>query len=126
MRGAGLDRRGALTLGGAALAAGLLPAVAEAARTTPSGAGVLLFDPHLPEARALAGTARGRRLIAVAGDPARLWRDQVPVAGPVSGVTRWSDYLVLREFAHDSGRRIRREERHAVHGQPLLVSWTAA
>lgn len=103
----------------------LAPAAASAGKSTPA-AGILLFDATSPEARALADAARGQRLIALTGDPVRLWRDQLADAsGPIGGITRWSDYLLLRELAAERGLRVRDEEHVALPGKPMLVRWTA-
>ena len=115
-----LDRRGVLALGGAAVAA------APALGALPAGRGsaVLIFDPASVEARALAAPAKGYRLVALTGDPVRLWRDGLAEhRGPVAGLTRWSDYLVLRGLAEEGGLRLRSEERVATGRGPLLVRW---
>lgn len=123
MSGADIDRRAALALGTAAM---LAPVAASAGVTKPA-AGILLFDATSPEARALARQAHGQRLVALEGDPVRLWRDHLADAsGPVGGITRWSDYLLLRDLAAERGLRIRDEERVALPGKPMLVRWTAA
>jgi hypothetical protein len=123
MSGPEIDRRAALGLGGAAL---LAPAVASAS-TTPRASGILLFDPASPEARTIARAARGQRLIALEGDPVRLWRDTLrDTPGPIGGITRWSDYLILRGLAAEQGLRIRQEDYVPVEGKPMLVRWTAA
>jgi hypothetical protein len=110
-------------LGGAAL---LAPAVASAG-TTPRASGVLLFDPASPESRAIARAAKGQRLIALEGDPVRMWRDTLrDASGPIGGITRWSDYLILRGLAAEQGLRVRGEEFVPVSGKPMLVRWTAA
>ena len=118
-----IDRRAALALGGAAM----LAPVAAAARTASPATGILLFDPGSPEARAIARAARGHRLIALTGDPVRFWRDTLTDAtGPIGGITRWSDYIILRGLAAEQRLRVRREETIAVAGKPLLVRWEAA
>ena len=123
MSGPELDRRAALGLGGAAL---LVPAVASAGTIRPAS-GILLFDPASPEARAMAKEARGQRLIALEGDPVRFWRDSLrDAAGPIGGITHWSDYVLLRGLAAEQGLRVRREEHIAVAGKPMLVRWVAA
>lgn len=122
MSGPQIDRRTALSLGGAAL---LAPAVASAGKT-PRASGVLLFDPASPEARAMAQAAKGQRLIALEGDPVRLWRDRLhDVPGPIGGIMRWSDYLILRGLAAEIGLRVRSEDYVLVEGKPMLVRWTA-
>ncbi len=121
-------RRTALATGGLALAAGAL-AAAPSAAARPAAGGTMLFDPRLPQSRALAIAARaaGERLVPLPADPMRAWVDSLVAPGaPLSGVTRWSDYLILSELARDRGRRVRREDRHAMPGAALLVHWTFA
>jgi hypothetical protein len=123
MSGPDIDRRAALGLGGAAL---LAPAVASAGITR-SASGILLFDPGSPKARALAQEVRGQRLVALTGDPVRLWRDKLgDTTGPIGGITTWSDYVILRGLAAEQGLRVRSEEHIAVLGNPMLVRWMAA
>jgi hypothetical protein len=123
MSGPDIDRRAALGLAGAAL---LAPVVASAGTTGPAS-GILLFDPNSPKARALAQEVRGQRLVALTGDPVRLWRDSLAdAAGPIGGITNWSDYVILRGLAAEQGLRVRSEEHIAVPGNPMLVRWTAA
>ena len=115
-----------LALGGGAVAAGLLPATATAGAPH-AAAGILFFDSGSPTARARARQARGQRLIALTGDPVRLWRDNVDrQEKAISGITRWSDYLLLRELAAEQGLRVRREEQLRIPGRPMLVDWAAA
>ncbi len=123
MSGPHIDRRAAIGLGGAAL---LAPAMA-AAGPTQRASGILLFDPQSPESRAMAWEARGQRLVALTGDPVRQWRASLAdAAGPIGGITKWSDYLILRGLAAEQGLRVRSEETVAVAGKPMLVRWTAA
>ena len=120
---AGIDRRALLALGGVAMAAG-----AGAAVPTPTPAsGILFFDPNSPEARAAAALAHGQRLVALAGDPVRQWRDGMgSQRGPVRGLTRWSDYLVLRGLAEENGLRLVSEARVATAGGAMIVRWHMA
>ena len=123
MSGPEIDRRAALALGGGAL---LAPATASAGVSKPS-CGILLFDPASPQARAMAKQAYGQQLIALKGDPVRLWRDRLAAApGPIGGITSWSDYIILRGLAAERGLRVRNEEHVAVPGKAMLVRWTAA
>ena len=123
MSGGSIDRRAALTLAGVSVAAGIAPVQA----VVRPASGVLLFDPNLPDARAAAASAFGQRLVALQGDPVRLWRDRMRGhPGPVHGITRWSDYLLLSELAAEQGLRITHEQRIAVPGAAMLVRWTAA
>jgi len=121
----GIDRRTLLALGGSAVAAGILPAAAIAG--TGRSSGIMFFEPGSAMARTIARQAHAARLVALEGDPVRLWRDTMDAQErAVSGITRWSDYLLLRDLATEHGLRIRREEHIRSTGQPMLVHWTAA
>ena len=123
----GLDRRGVLALGGAAVAAGVVPAAAAARRARGAASGMLVFDPSSAEARATAANMRGHRLVALEGDPVRLWRAHLAEApGPLHGVTRWSDYLILRGLAEERGQRLRSEARVVTTRGPMIVRWSMA
>jgi hypothetical protein len=118
-----IRRRELLLAGAGAVVAGALPAAALAG----SRSGILLFDPRSPASHAIALALRqpGQALTPLAGDPMRFWRDKLARAGSsVSGVTRWSDYVVLSEAAREQRLRVRREVLHPQPGAPLLVSWT--
>lgn len=118
-----VDRRSALAIGGAAM---LAPTAAAAGATAPT-CGIMLFDPRSAQARAIARAVPGQQLIALVGDPVRLWRDRLATArGPIGGVTNYSDYIILRGLAAEQGLRIRHETPILVSGAPMLVRWTAA
>ena len=116
-----IDRRGALALGGSAILAGAMPP-ADATRIGRAG-GVTVFDPRSPEARTLAGEAEGHRLVALSGDPVRMWRALAQHRGPVRGLTRWSDYLVLRGLAEERGLRLKREARIETAAGAAIFDW---
>ena len=123
-----IDRRELLQAGGLALGAALLPGGALAAESL-AAPGVILVDPDIPAAADIARAARapGQRLAPLVGDPTRIWPSLLASApASLSGVTRWSDFVLLRELAHAHRRRVRRELHHAVVDGPLLVSWTFA
>jgi len=123
MAGPEIGRRAALTLGGAAV---LAPAAASAATGKPA-CGVLVFDPASPQARTMAKAVYGQRLVALEGDPVRLWRAQLADAkGPVGGITSWADFLILRGLAAEQGLRVVQEDHVPVAGKAMLVRWTAA
>ena len=126
MTGPMIDRRMALLATGAAFASARLPAAPGNAPQR-SHAKIFLFDPRSAEARAMARRTQGKRLIALKGDPMRLWRDIVARGRQsVEGVTRWSDFVLLRELARDSGMRVISEEHKPATEQALLVRWTIA
>lgn len=117
-----IDRRAMLTIGGAAVA--LASGAGATLPATPAAGGVLFFEPTSPEARAQAAVERGQRLVALGGDPVRQWRDALGQhRGPVGGLTRWSDYLILRGLAEERGLRLTREERVPSAGGALIVRW---
>ena len=119
-----VDRRKVLQAGALAVGAAALPAAARA-----KAPGVLLVDTGDRNAVRIAKAARapGQRLTPLVGDPTRVWRDAVGDSrAPVSGVTRWSDFVILRELAHDSRMLVRAETLHPVARGVLLVSWTFA
>jgi hypothetical protein len=69
---------------------------------------------------------RDGRIIPLSGDPVRFWREQRQrLAGAVAGVTRWSDFLLLRELAYEQRLRVRSESHHPSVGGALLVSFLA-
>ena len=118
-----IHRRELLLAGTGLAVAAALPAAASPAT------GVMVFDPRLPESKALAARASrvGQPLAPLEGDAMRFWQDRLRgVQGPLSGVTTWSDFLTLSEAAGERFLRVRREEHHRRTGQPLLVSWTLA
>jgi hypothetical protein len=90
---------------------------------------VLIVDAASPQAWDI---ARGMgihhaRIIPLSGDPIRFWRDQRQrLSGRVAGVTRWSDFLLLRELAHEERQRVRGETHHPIAGGALLVSFVIA
>lgn len=118
-----IHRRELLLAGTGFAVAAALPAAASPA------AGVMVFDPRLPESKVLAARANraGQPLAPLGGDAMRFWQDRLRgVQGPLSGVTTWSDFLTLSEAAGERFLRVRREVHHRRTGQPLLVSWTLA
>lgn len=118
----GLDRRTALLLGGAAIAGGALPAGAALEPTL----GVLVFDTRSADALRIARAAEGYRLMALVGDPVRFWRASLGEhRGPVRGLTRWSDYLILLGLAEEQGLRLTRQNRIEATTGPMVVDWHA-
>lgn len=116
-----VDRRTMLAAGGAAAILGpVRPAQAEAARRP----AILIFDSRSVEARAEASRTFGHRLVALGDDPVRIWRDVIANhMGPIAGVTRWNDYLILRGLAEERRLRLRSEERLATTGGAMIVRW---
>lgn len=118
------DRRQFLkTAGGVIGSAGAVgaPAVAHTldAVAASAAASVVLHDPRIPLPPDVAGRlgANGARIIAIDGDPVRLWRTQVGelLQRPdtrLFGITRWADYLIVRGLAAESRRHPRHEQHH--------------
>ncbi len=79
-------------------------------------AGLAFYDRRIPESAAFANAQRaaGAMLIDVAEEEAKLWRG-VRAGGDsrarVIGLTRWSEWIILRDAFQQQGKRIRREER---------------
>ena len=91
----------------AALVAPSLLLVADAA------VGVVVLDSRLPESLAYAKRLTGWREIDIANADADRWRAlRARVSGPeIVGLTRWSDWTIVRGALETQGRRVRREAR---------------
>jgi hypothetical protein len=97
-----------------------------AALDTAAAAGsatVVLHDPRipLPEEVAARLKANGAQLITLGDDTVRLWRTEVGAVlrkadTRLFGVTRWSDYLIVRGLAAETRRHARHEQHHADSG----------
>jgi len=73
---------------------------------------LVIYDSRLPRSLTYARTLPGPRLD-IAHEDARLWRslrDALPT-GPVVGLTRWSDLVLVRGFAGDQRKRLRSHAR---------------
>jgi len=122
--------------------AGVGGVVAATAAATPAGAvsvetlgaaqsaTVVLHDPKLPMPADVAArlTANGARIIALDGDPVRLWRTEVGAVlrrpdTRLFGLTRWADYLIVKGLAAESRRHTRHEQLHPETGQ---LTWLIA
>lgn len=73
-----------------------------------------IFDSRLPESRNFAAQAKadGLRLFDIAGEEENLWDRARAGFGlaegeAVAGMTRWSDWLIVRGLLHERGRRVR-------------------
>lgn len=105
------DRRSFLAVTGAVGAAGLLGLSAGASEGGLESGGVAIVEEGLSIADAIA-EIEGVDLVRTfkGEDPVRVWRDRVePLladGGKVMGVTRWSEYLIYRDLARDSGRKL--------------------
>lgn len=106
-----IARRGVL------LGAGGLLACTAGSVVLPNGA-LAIYDSRISESLAFATEARGARLrtFDIAEEEARLWRNvragfRLPVGVQLVGLTRWSDWTILRGALESQGRRMRREIR---------------
>jgi len=121
-----MSRRQLMQDGGTVIAAVLVaPAMLGAA----AAGDLLIVAADSPQAWDIARAlhAPHARIIPLSGDPVRLWREQGErLSGPVFGVTRWSDFLLLRELAYEQRLRLRSETHHPIVGGALLVSFRLA
>ncbi len=123
-----MTRRNLIRAGGLAGAVAAMPAFAAG-----NHAALAIYDSRLPEGRLFARQARtqGISTIDIAGEERGHWRSlrSTPVgAGPVSGVTGWSDWVIVRGLLEEKGKRIRAETR-LVHRGPRAATpfaWTMA
>ena len=103
-----LTRRTFVVSGGAAVS--LMGTGAWAAAQ--SGPALVIYDSRLPRSVAFARSIAAERLD-IAGEGARRWntlRKALP-PGRIIGLTRWSDYVLVRGFAEEQRKRLTREER---------------
>ena len=108
---------GAGTVHGAAGAASL------DALSVAGSATVVLHDPRivLPPQLAERLAANGARIIALDGDPVRMWRTEVGTllrqpSTRLLGLTLWADYLMVRGLAAETRRHTRYEQHDAERG----------
>lgn len=120
------DRRTAIK-GSAVLGAGAaLPlSAARAAVDRP----LAIFDSRLAESRAFLDARQALTALDIAGEEGGLWeaaRRIAPRPNAVEGLTRWSDYVQLRELFEEQGLRVAAERKLpaplAGHGE--LFRWT--
>jgi hypothetical protein len=110
------SRRGILKAGVLGLAAGATPALAVAAK----GPSVLVYDSRLPASRAFAATSAVATKIDVAHQDRTFWRTlrSARIDGTVTGMTGWSDLVIVRGLLEEQGKRLRGETRHG-----MLFRW---
>jgi hypothetical protein len=128
-----LSRRQLLHGGGVVIAAALAgPPVrlgAQGSGGTQRADPVWIVAADIPQAWDIARAlcVRAERIIPLSGDPVRFWRgERARLSGGVAGVTRWSDFLLLRELAYEQRWRVRSETHHSSVDGPLLVSFRLA
>jgi hypothetical protein len=110
------SRRGLLKAGVLGLAAGATPALAVAGK----GPSVLIYDSRLPASRAFAATATGVAKVDVAHQDRTFWRTLrgARIDGTITGMTGWSDLVIVRGLLEEQGKRLRSETRHG-----MLFRW---
>ena len=120
------DRRTAIK-GSAMLGAG--SAIPVSAARAGMDQPLAVHDSRLPEARAFLEGRQGEATLDIAGEEGRLWQAsrraaQQPRA--VEGLTRWSDYVQLRELFEEQGLRVVAERKFAapLAGRGELFRWT--
>lgn len=113
-----LDRRDCLSLIAVAVAAG---AVASPTDARMHDEALWLIDPSLANVGEGAG-----RVVHLRGDRMRIWRNVIAgQATQLRGLTRWSDFMLLRELARDDGMRICSERFQRTAKGGLTVLWSA-
>jgi hypothetical protein len=96
----------------------------------PASASLVLYDPALPQSETIARRQRhwGSDLRAIRGDRVHFWTKLAAEhRGAVSGVTNWSDLVLLRGLAAERGMRLRAETHlGAGTGTTDLFAWMIA
>lgn len=121
-----LDRR--TTMKGSALlgASALLPlSVARATTDQP----LMVYDSRLSETHTFVDGRQGHAKLDIAREEGRLWqaaRESGPRQRKVEGLTRWSDYVQLRELFEEQGLRVVAERKLAapLAGRGELFRWS--
>jgi len=121
-----LDRRTAIK-GSAMLGAGAAIPLSSAHGSI--GAGLAIHDSRLEESRAFLQGRQGQMELDIAGEESRLWqaaRKAAPHPRTVEGLTRWSDYVQLREIFEERGLRVVAERKLAapLSGRGELFRWS--
>jgi hypothetical protein len=121
-----LDRR--TTMKGSALlgASALLPL--SAARAT-ADQPLMVYDSRLKETHAFLQGRQGHPRLDIAGEEGSLWqaaREVGPRPRTAEGLTRWSDYVQLREIFEEHGLRVVAERKLAASlaGRGELFRWS--
>jgi Ni,Fe-hydrogenase III small subunit len=73
---------------------------------------LVVYDSRIARSAAFAQGHAAQRMD-IASEGARRWRalrDVLP-EGPVIGLTKWSDYVLVRGFAEEQRKRLKREQR---------------
>jgi hypothetical protein len=117
-----IDRRGLLKGSALAGAAVTIPAIA----ATPAIPAIVVFDSRLAESAHLGGTLAVERRIDLAAMSLRAAHQSMAEAGRIDGLTRWSDWVVLRGLLEDDGLRCASETRLAapLSGHDALWRWS--
>lgn len=111
------SRRDFLHLAGAgAFGAAAAPALSAASAGTPAASTVIVHDPDFAvpaEFAAGLGQSAGSAvpMVALRGDPVRLWRDglrdTVAQGGALYGLTLWADLVIFQGLASELRRHVR-------------------
>ncbi len=119
---------GGVTAIAAALAAG--SAMAGDAGAPAINASLVLHDQRFPLTVDMQRhlQANGARILPLADDPVRMWRDGLaallqPRDTRLLGVTRWPEFLLIRGLAAESRRHVRYQRQDAVTG---AIVWLIA
>lgn len=112
--------KGSALIGSAAAS----PAIASAAvRTAP----LVVFDSRIPESSAFAAGTLAQPCVDIASGLVSA-RNSLGKAQIVTGLTRWSDWTVMRGLLEAQGLRLKEEVRQAspLSGRTHLFRWTMA
>ncbi len=73
---------------------------------------LIVFDSRLPKSRTFARAYTGPR-IDVAQEDRNFWRKvrATHPVGPVSGMTSWSDWVMVRGLLEEQGKRLKSQQR---------------
>lgn len=126
-----IDRRQMLVAAGAAAIGTMVPMEMARAATRERTRPVVLFDPAIQGARAMARkqatTLDGATLLPVAGDRIHFWaRNLRGHEGDIIGITGWNDFVLLRGVAVEDGRRVQSEHKLAAQTGASAFVWTIA
>ena len=121
---------GAAMAGTLAAAVSVRGATQQVATASGTQASVVLHDRRIGIAPALRSrlVADGAKFIELTDDPVRQWRGEIAalLARPgtrLFGITRWSDYLLIRGLAAESRRHVRHESKASGDG---VLTWLIA
>lgn len=124
-----LARRQLLAAASATFAGAVLPLQLAYARSERRIEKRIIFDPAIDGAQALAATlsAQDQQPLALSGDRLHFWNRHLgDHQGPVTGISTWSDRVLLMGRAAEQGLRPRSEQRFSSPQGRQFFLWTMA